>query len=86
MPVYYLNIRHGAGFIQDVEGVDLPDLEAVVAEALRSAKSVTANRLSQGLSIEGLTFEIAEESGTVVAEIPFDTGLLRRLLDRPNAS
>jgi hypothetical protein len=84
MPIYYFNIRHGAGLVQDIEGVDLADFAAVEEEALRSAQTVIADRLSQDLTADGLTIEVAEQDGTVVAELPVETGLLRRILDPRN--
>lgn len=68
---YFLNIRRGEELIYDLDGSDLPDLDAVRVEAIEGAREILAQNVKKGTVIAGRKFEVCDEEGTVVAIIPF---------------
>lgn len=71
MPNYYFHIRSSAGLIRDPEGIELPDLDAALAEAKRSARELLADLLKEDAVLDGQTFEISDADGLVLARLPF---------------
>lgn len=71
MPRYYFNIRSAGGMIHDPDGSDLPDLTAARLEAEQSARDLLASLLRDGGVIDGQVFEITDEDGEVLDEVPF---------------
>ncbi len=66
--IYRFHIRDAFGLIEDEEGTELPDLYAVLAEALRS----THEFLAEAASASGMQFEIADNTGRVVLKVPIE--------------
>ncbi|MGU3363069.1 DUF6894 family protein [Methylobacterium sp. M6A4_1b] len=75
MPRFFLNIRDGADFIEDLEGSLLPDVEAACREALAAARDILAEKLRAGEVINGQLFEITDEAGIVRAFLPMRNAL-----------
>ena len=75
MPRYFLNIRDGTDFIEDVEGTLLPNVEAACREALAAARDILAAKVRAGEVVNGQLFEITDETGTVRAELPMRDAL-----------
>lgn len=48
MPRFYLHICNGSGFVEDEEGMNLPDLAAARKEALKGLRSLLAEELRSG--------------------------------------
>ena len=71
MPRYYFNIRSSTGLIVDPDGTDLPDLAAALTEAERSARELLADLLKAGATLDGQVFEISDDSGELLARLPF---------------
>jgi hypothetical protein len=71
MPHYYFHIRSSAGLILDPEGTEMPDLDAALTEAERSARELLADLLKSGSVLDGQMFEISDADGTVLARLPF---------------
>ena len=71
MPRYYFHIRSSAGLILDPEGTEMPDLDAALTEAERSARELLADLLKSGSVLDGQMFEISDADGTVLARLPF---------------
>ena len=69
MPRYHLNLFNDAD-VMDEEGAEFPDLAAAKAEAIRGARALMADHVVQGRAIT-LSIEVADESGKVLAVIPF---------------
>jgi hypothetical protein len=76
MPRYHFHFRDGAGLNEDSKGVELPNLKAAYAEALRRARHVL-QRLGhwppdfrEEMAHE-MAFEIADETGQRVLTVPF---------------
>ena len=77
MPRYLFNVRDQHGLERDLEGIELPDLDAVQREALRAGKRRIADCLRSGAPLDEAlrrAFEIADEAGQVVLTIPFAEG------------
>ncbi len=69
---YYFNLREGSDYISDEEGVDLPDLDAALAQAKRGARSVLADEVLKGRLPLSIVMEVSDEQGSQVLELPFD--------------
>ena len=78
MPRFYLHIRHGQWRVEDLDGSDLPDLDAARTEAERSARALLEIQRVDGAVLAGQVFEIADASGQVLAVVP-----LRDVLELP---
>ncbi|MHB2207403.1 DUF6894 family protein [Methylobacterium sp. CM6257] len=70
MPRYYIHIRDGRWLVEDLDGADLPDLDAARTEAERSARSLLEIQQVDGAVLAGQSFEITDRSGDVVAVMP----------------
>jgi len=75
MPRYYLHIRDGSSFYEDLEGSDLKDLDAARAAAADGAREILAERVRMGLLIDGQKFEICDGAGTLLATVSFKSVL-----------
>ena len=71
MARYFFHVRDGANFIEDAEGVELPDLGAVREEAMSAAREMLAEKLYRGEVLDGQKFVVMDGAGDVVDEIPF---------------
>jgi hypothetical protein len=70
MPKFYFHIRDGDKWIEDSEGLDLPNAEAAKQEALKAAREMLAARLMAGEVLDGQTLEIWD-GHNLIAAIPF---------------
>jgi hypothetical protein len=70
---YYFHLREGGNFLQDEEGMDLPDLEAVKLEAFRGARSILAAYHTLGTSCADGLIEVQTADGLVVMKLPLRT-------------
>ncbi|MGT2479950.1 DUF6894 family protein [Methylobacterium oryzae CBMB20] len=78
MPRFFLHIRDGNWLVEDLDGSDLPDLDAARTEAERSARSLLEIQRVDGAVLAGQSFEIADAAGDVLAVVP-----LRDVLQLP---
>ena len=66
METYYFHIRDNFGLLEDTDGVELPDMAALLAEVIRSV-----NELSRDVSPHrNMRFEIADSNGRTVLVAP----------------
>jgi hypothetical protein len=72
MPRFFFNIREGAEFSRDLEGQDLPDVEAARREAISSSREMLSERMLHGGSLNHRQIEIADETGHVVDVVTTD--------------
>jgi hypothetical protein len=68
MPLYYLHIRNGTKLELDPDGIELPDMNAAVLDALRVARELLGEVSDLGRET---VIEIAEETGLASRTIPF---------------
>ena len=71
MPRYFFNIEDSGGGINDEEGSDFPDLDAVREEAIEVARQIMSQRILVGHSAGGWKFIITDETGIVLLEFAF---------------
>jgi uncharacterized protein DUF6894 len=80
--IYYFHIRDDLGVVEDTDGIELPDMAALLMKIIR-----TAHELShEGAAHRGMRFEIADASGRTVLVAPIQEGpasweLMERLSD-----
>jgi len=68
MPLYYLHIRNGTKLELDPDGIELPDMNAAVLEALRVARELLGEVSDLGRET---VIEIAAETGSASRTVPF---------------
>lgn len=71
MARFYLHIRNGAGYAEDFEGQELPDLGAARIAAIDGVRSVLSEEARRGeLDLCG-SIEIADGDGNILLVVPF---------------
>lgn len=71
MPIFHLHIRLGDALIPDLEGIDLPDLAAARAEAVRGARAIMSTAVLDGtLRLDG-SIEIHDAAGARCCTLRF---------------
>lgn len=84
MPVYYLHICNGAGFVEDEEGQALADDEAARAEAIAAARDIMAAELRNGELDLGSFIEVENSERKLLFTITFaDAVTIRERAERP---
>jgi|GEM_PF-736503 len=48
MPLYYLHVCNGNGFVEDEDGQDLPDVDAARMAAMRGARDIMSEEIRRG--------------------------------------
>ncbi len=66
MPRYYFHLRGDNLLVEDLEGMDLPNLHAALQEVERANREIT----SDGTSVGGLAFEVATREGRTLLRVP----------------
>jgi hypothetical protein len=81
VPRFFFHLREPSGrLIRDLEGVELPDIDAAMSEAAQAAVSLARGSERAGHDYSGWLFEIRSDRGSLyVAEFPSKT----RLPDQP---
>jgi hypothetical protein len=70
MSRYFFNVRDTDGDVsRDIEGQELPDLDAARAEAISANREMLGERLLHGGSLDHRKIEIADESGKILVSI-----------------
>lgn len=77
MPLYFFNTRDNENFVEDEEGTELPDLEAVKIMAARALAELARDVIPGSLRRE-LAVEVRDEEGPVLrALMTFEAIILR---------
>ena len=71
MPTFFFDLIKHNDVIEDDQGQDLPDIEAAKLEGLASARELIADAAKKGILATSPVFRIRNESGDVLATIPF---------------
>jgi len=71
MPMFYLHLCNGTGFTEDLEGSDLPDLDAARSQAIEGLRDVAANEMKAGELNLASFIEIEDETHTHLATVHF---------------
>jgi hypothetical protein len=72
MARYFFHVRDGDSFSPDVEGQELPSLEAARREAISAHREILGEKLLHGGSLNSRQLQIADESGTVLLTLETD--------------
>jgi hypothetical protein len=70
MPRFFFHV-HDQHVSQDDEGLDLPDADAALAEAVKGARSLAAEQVLNGRLNLGHRICIADETGAPLATVSF---------------
>jgi hypothetical protein len=71
MTRYFFHVRNAEGVIQDVEGIDIPEGEALHDEAVEAARDLLALGDREGSDRRDWVFEIVDESGQSALTLAF---------------
>lgn len=71
MPHFYLHIINSNGLAKDEEGLELADLEAARAQAIKGIRSVISDEALRGLLDLRGVIKIADEGGEILDEVRF---------------
>lgn len=71
MPRYYFHIRKGDVLVEDAQGIEVAQPEALEEEAVESARDLLAEGDLQGLDRRDWLYEVADESGGTVLVLRF---------------
>ena len=77
MPRYYFHIQNGANTVRDREGVELENLDEVLAEAVQSAREIMSDQVLKGKASSDRAFIVEDENGKTVLTFPFKQALIQ---------
>lgn len=72
---YFFNIRDGEKTERDFEGSEFDTLELAIDDAQMAAREIMAERVLAGYEPDGQSFDIVDEDGRVLANVPFRSAL-----------
>ncbi len=70
MPRFFFDYRENGELARDLDGIDLPDLDAAHREAIRAAVDVWTDALRERRYPGANSFEIRDTNGRVLATVP----------------
>lgn len=82
MARYFFHFRNGERLTQDEFGIEFDSADAALAEASKASIEMWSELLEQRTEPMQCAFEITDESGTVVFELPFSEVLERCQLQK----
>lgn len=71
MPLYYLHVCTGNGFIEDEEGQELADLDAARAAALRGARDIMSEEMRRGEFNPASFIEVEDQDHQLLFTLQF---------------
>jgi hypothetical protein len=78
MPLFYFHLRTPDGLEEDKIGLSLSDLEDAHREVLLAIPDLTAEMMRIGRSPFRCVFEITDEKGQILMELPFAQMITRQ--------
>jgi hypothetical protein len=76
---YFFNMRGEDLFIEDPDGMELPDVAAVRREALLDARLFVVDKLKACEMIDARIIEVTDEAGDIVHSLPVMSVILSAL-------
>ena len=73
MPRYFLHIIRRSDVIKDLEGSELPDLEAARREAVAGARAILSEEVRGGTLSLDEWIDITDASGNQLLSVPFSS-------------
>jgi len=71
MARFYLHIRDGESWLDDIDGIEAANLDLALEEAALSAREILAELVVEGRVIGDRSFEVFGEDGSLLAVLPF---------------
>jgi hypothetical protein len=71
MAHYFFHLRDGVDVLLDPEGCELPDLAAIVARTLVTARSILGAEALEGRIAFNMRLDVEDEAGAIVHSLPF---------------
>ncbi len=75
MPLFFIDIMDGDRVVQDREGEDFPDLEAVRQTVILAAREIIAEGASQGFWWKHREMRVRDSADNVVLTMPLIAAL-----------
>lgn len=72
MPLNYLHVCNGIGFIEDEDGMELPSAEFARQKAVEGLRDIMADELKGGVINMASFIEIEDENRSLIATISFE--------------
>jgi hypothetical protein len=69
MSLFFVHLNQSDRFVTDIEGTDLPDIEAAKAEASATIREIAAEALQSGRELTLLSVRICSENGELLGEV-----------------
>ncbi len=82
MALYFFHLHECGTVALDEDGIERPDLAAVQATALESAREVMCAEVKEGRLCLSCYIEVKDEAGAVVHTLPFNDALVVTGLQR----
>lgn len=76
MARYFFHLLNNIDAILDQDGSECDSLDAVTAKALRIARDLIADDVSNGLIDLSFRIEVADRAGDLVFSLPFDRAVI----------
>lgn len=77
IPRYHFALSSKDGFVEDVEGTELPDLATAQQEAAKDVEHLRQPRIGGRRNWAGWAMQVHDESGAVLFEVPFPRSAAR---------
>ena len=71
MPRFYMHVCNGNGFVEDQEGVDLPDRDTARSKAVEAARDIMAGDLRKGELDLSSFIEVEDEAHSLLFTLHF---------------
>ena len=72
MALYFFHLCDGPNHLLDLEGQELPDLDAAKAFALLSARDTLSHEMKRGLLNLCVRLDVADAAGAIVHTLPLE--------------
>ncbi|MDW5318510.1 DUF6894 family protein [Rhizobium sp. PL01] len=79
MPIYFFHVRNEEGTDEDLEGITFESVEAAKVSAAETLQEIIADELRAARKIEIGAIDITDATGTVVATVTIEDGVLQPL-------
>lgn len=87
MPLFFFHLRTARGLEEDEAGAPFPDVEAAYIDVCRAIPEMLEELLGEGHDPMRCAFEIADERGRLLMDVPFAERLTRAAArPRPEAA
>jgi DNA-binding NtrC family response regulator len=75
---YFFNVIANGKTIRDLEGTELPNIDAARTEALKDIRSLMSAAVLEGLDISERVMEVCDDAGDVALSIAFSRAITRQ--------